>query len=603
MQIRDSQQDVYSMDTFEKLQSLDNSSEPKENGEKAKLTDEQIITRTNEWKNASETFTKEVEKIGDRHYAFYVGRPPEEKLTDPDESTAYVNKLWSSARSVVNFVTAKPAEPVVHLNEDVKAEDKEKNEKIKKSSQHLQKVLLAMYRYVNMQAKNEKVVKHSFIYLIGFYKYGIKDGVIWTDTIIPDRIYIDPYATCMDEVEYIGEKMVKSARQWAEIFPDKKKEILAEVNGDEYTRLTGIEWWTADKRITILEEKIVLENIENPYYDFTDKVEDKEKEASNTRIRNIHNVPKIPYIPFQVDNIGLRMIDDTSAFEQAIPLQKELNDRKRQLSNHAELTGRPRMYTKGMTTTQADSIVNDDGDGSVITLTANQEIGYVQPPAMSPEVLQDLQDTKWDIDETFATSATFRGVDQEGQETARGRELLRSGSEDAQANIARAIERCMQELYTAWLQLIVMYYDTPKIVPIPWVDGADGLKISRDDITASASVMVRAGSTIPDDKLYLSTMAMQLRTGGMLSIKDTLELTGIQNPEAKIRNLAEEQVDMEAISAMKQQELQAQQATAQEAQSIGQEIDMLGAEGEPLPQENAWQNWQTPEKNIMSSAG
>lgn len=603
MQIRDSQQDVYSMDTFEKLQSLDNSSEPKEGGEKAKLTDDQIITRTNEWKNASETFTKEVEKIGDRHYAFYVGRPPEEKLTDPDESTAYVNKLWSSARSVVNFVTAKPAEPVVHLNEDVKAEDKEKNEKIKKSSQHLQKVLLAMYRYVNMQAKNEKVVKHSFIYLIGFYKYGIKDGVIWTDTIIPDRIYIDPYATCMDEVEYIGEKMVKSARQWAEIFPDKKKEILAEVNGDEYTRLTGIEWWTADKRITILEEKLVLENIENPYYDFTDKVEDKDKEASNTRIRNIHNVPKIPYIPFQVDNIGLRMIDDTSAFEQAIPLQKELNDRKRQLSNHAELTGRPRMFTKGMTSTQADSIVNDDGDGSVITLTSSQEIGYVQPPAMSPEVLQDLQDTKWDIDETFATSATFRGVDQEGQETARGRELLRSGSEDAQANIARAIERCMQELYTAWLQLIVMYYDTPKIVPIPWVDGADGLKISREDITASASVMVRAGSTIPDDKLYLSTMAMQLRAGQMLSIKDTLELTGIQNPEAKIRNLAEEQVDMEAISAMKQQELQAQQATAQEAQSIGQEIESLGLEGEPLPQENAWQNWQTPEKNIMSSAG
>lgn len=90
--------------------------------------------------------------------------------------------------------------------------------------------------------------------------------------------------------------------------------------------------------------------------------------------------------------------------------------------------------------------------------------------------------------------------------------------------------------------------------------------------------MVRAGSTIPDDKLYLSTIAMQLRTGGMLSIKDTLELTGIQNPEAKIRNLAEEQVDMEAISTMKAQELQAQQATAQEAQSIGQEIDMLGAE-------------------------
>jgi len=283
---------------------------------------------------------------------------------------------------------------VVHLNEDVKAEDKEKNEKIKKSSQHLQKVLLAMYRYVNMQAKNEKVVKHSFIYLIGFYKYGIKDGMIWTDTILPDRIILDPYATCIDEAEFIGEIMVKSARQWAELFPDKKKEIMAEVAGEEFTRIQGVEWWTPERRITILDEKIVLENIENPYYDFTDKKEEKDKEEANSRIRNIHNVPKIPYIPFQVDNIGLRMLDDTSAFEQAIPLQKELNDRKRQLSNHAELTGNPRMYTKGLTSTQADAIINDDGESSVITLTSSQEIGYIQPPSMSPEVLQDLQETK-----------------------------------------------------------------------------------------------------------------------------------------------------------------------------------------------------------------
>lgn len=51
------------MDNFDKLQSLDNSSEQKEGGETTKLTDDQIITRTNEWKNASDTFTKEVEKI------------------------------------------------------------------------------------------------------------------------------------------------------------------------------------------------------------------------------------------------------------------------------------------------------------------------------------------------------------------------------------------------------------------------------------------------------------------------------------------------------------------------------------------------------------
>lgn len=596
-------ENLYEKQDFSKLKDISqdgNGAEPKKG-----LSDQEILDRTREWKGNSSKLTEEIKKLGDENYAYYVGRPKSSKIDDPEKSHAYINKIWSSMRAVVSYVTAKPAEPVVHLNDDAES-TKEARAKQKKSASHLQKVLLAIYRNIKMQQKNEKVIKHSNIFLIGAYKYGIKDGNIWTDTIVPDRLIIDADATCQDDLEYIGERIIKSAKEWISIFSEKEEAIKTLVNGDLLTRIEGIEWWTKERRVTVLKDELVCEDIENPYYDFSEEVaeEGKAPEASKGQIKNIHSSPKIPYILFNVDNIGLRVLDDTSALEQAKSLQDELNKRKRQISDNAELFGNARLVGVGMTTDQADSIINDDGDGSIITLTSSQDLKYLQPPAIGQQVITDFQDSKGDIDETFATSATFRGVDQEGQETARGREILRSWSEDAQAQLARALERCMADVYTAWLQLIIMFYDTPKIVPIPWVDGAEGLRISRDDIKSLATVLVRPWSTIPDDKLYMSTLAMQLRTGQMLSIADTLEMTGVPNPEEKVKRLAEEQVDMQIIAQKKQQDEEARMAHAQEAQSINAEIDSFWQEENPWqPVQPEWQTWQPQEKNIMPPDG
>lgn len=128
--------------------------------------------------------------------------------------------------------------------------------------------------------------------------------------------------------------------------------------------------------MTTLKDEIVLEDIENPYYDFSEKTADdgKSPESAKGQIKNIHSSPKIPYIIFNVDNIGLRILDDTSALEQAKSLQDELNKRKRQISNNADLFGNPRLIGVGMDTDQADSILNDDGENSMITLTSMQDI-------------------------------------------------------------------------------------------------------------------------------------------------------------------------------------------------------------------------------------
>lgn len=125
----------------------------------------------------------------------------------------------------------------MHLNEDIEATDKEAIKKQKESANHLQKVLLAIYRNIQMQNKNEKVVKHSNIYLIGAYKYGIKDGNIWTDVIVPDRLIIDAEATCQEDIAYVGERIIKTAKEWVALFPEKEAEIYKLVSGEKLTRI------------------------------------------------------------------------------------------------------------------------------------------------------------------------------------------------------------------------------------------------------------------------------------------------------------------------------------------------------------------------------
>jgi len=63
MNLRETTQDVYSMDSYESIKSLDNSSESKDEGQKSELTDAEIITRTTKWRDSANTLTKEIKEL------------------------------------------------------------------------------------------------------------------------------------------------------------------------------------------------------------------------------------------------------------------------------------------------------------------------------------------------------------------------------------------------------------------------------------------------------------------------------------------------------------------------------------------------------------
>jgi hypothetical protein len=85
---------------------------------------------------------------------------------------------------------------------------------------------------------------------------------------LPSRILLDSEATTIEDSEFIGEKIVISARDLVKIYPDKESEISSEVSGKMGTKLTYIEWWTDDIKVVSIKSSVILEAIKNPLFDY-----------------------------------------------------------------------------------------------------------------------------------------------------------------------------------------------------------------------------------------------------------------------------------------------------------------------------------------------
>ncbi len=168
--------------------------------------------------------------------------------------------------------------------------------------------------------------------------------------------------------------------------------------------------------------------------------------------------------------------------------------------------------------------------------------------------MEDMQDSKNEIDNLYGTHSTTRGERSE-QETARGREILRVGDEDRQAIIGRAMERMLTELYRAWTQLIKVYYVEDQLMPILGKDKeTEYLTISRNNIEDGIEIDVEAGSTLPDDKVAQRAEAIQLRQLQSITTEKLYEKLGWENPMEEAKKFHQEQ----AQAQIDQQDLLAQ---------------------------------------------
>jgi len=528
---------------------------------KLDMEDSELKDIIKKWMSIATKSEQILKTNADVNKNYYIGIDSRSEDIMDDKSKVADNRIFTDIETIVPIVTSRPAKPVVTIIQANTKWEKGKNQR--SQSIKIQNILTAIYQDQKLQHKYEKLIRQHQIWRIGMLKYGIKDDKIFADVKLPSRLLLDSEATCMEDSEFVWEKIVDTASYLANKYPDKESQISSKVSGKMWTKLTYIEWWTDDMKLVSIGSELILEAIKNPLFDYEGVKEEKFDEngeilEGEPTTHNFFERPRKPFISFNVYNIGENIIDDTTCLELSKTLQDNINDRKRQISDNADATGNPIRVYEWFSSDQASEADANLEAWDGVNLWEGQSISYVQAQPLPSHIQNDLQDSRNAIDNIFGIHSTTRWERQGwANESGRAREALREWDEDRQATLWRAIEQVSEELYNWFTHLIKVFYGKEETLPILWgEDSAEYVKFKREDILDGLRVKVKPWSTVPEDPNALKAQAIELAQLGKISDKRLYEMLGMEDVDEAVQEL---QTQAAEIEKKNQEILQAEQ--------------------------------------------
>lgn len=344
-------------------------------------------------------------------------------------------------------------------------------------------------------------------------------------------------------------------------FPQKAAELQAMMGASDGSRLATTMkyqegWYTYhDKSGQILEgvfwryNHLVLGNMKNPYFDF--KGYDKPLYGPDGQLqqtpmgtiqtqqvfRNYFDRPRKPYIFFSYENLGRTPIDDTTALEQSISLQRNLNKTGKQIRDISD--GITNKYAFNSTISQDQARLVTANPKEPIWLDTTEDITKAVmnftnsgPP---PVLFNELMQTRQQIDAKFNTHGTSRG-ETSMHESGLSKQITREGdlvSVDDMADIV--LERVVEEMAGWAMQFMKFMYVDPHFKSKMGKDG-ELIKetIQRDMIDDGIAITVRGSMT---DKATARNQAINLGTSGAIDPMTMFEEMDAPNPKERTQRL------------------------------------------------------------------
>jgi len=357
-----------------------------------------------------------------------------------------------------------------------------------------------------------------------------------------------------DNMEFIVEWVEAPVAQVISDFPDKKDEIFKEMRiikgtakqlnskmryqecwfsffGDNGKLYEGVCWKY---------KKMILGKQRNPYYDWEgyEKIKNGNGETENV-YRNHFEKPRKPYIFFTYQNLGKSPIDETTPVEQAIPLQKLVNKRSRQITEIADRNIPRMIFTSDAVTKEEARKITNDPDEHIVLGSNVQDVRaaamVVVSPPPSPTLFQDLLVNRTQIDAKFATHATTRG-ERVAQESGIARQIVREGDLAAHDDMSRVIiERVIFEMANWAVQMMKLFYDKEHFVKDVGKDGElSYIELKRDLIEDGIAVNVRSSSVDKAQRRFDAQTAAARRQIDPLSYWEDLDAP---NPKERTKRL------------------------------------------------------------------
>lgn len=409
-------------------------------------------------------------------------------------------------------------------------------------------------------------LRHNHLYMIGILKgcWNPNKGMFGDyefNLCDPRKVLISHTGTIpedgftADNCDLITEIVEEPVAVVMAKFPGKRNELMQMMHSNDPSRLaTTIKyqeiWYTYhDRNGQILEgvcwryNHLILRNIRNPYFDFTGyqkPIYDSYGRPSYNQFgqvqtqqvfRNFFDRPRKPYMFFSYQNLGDTPIDSTTAVEQSIPLQQNLNKTGKQIRDITDGVTNKYAANNKISQDQFRNVTSDPKQG--MWLDTDEPVSNVVtsfrndgPPV---SLFNDMNQTRQQIDAKFNTHATTRG-ETRAAESGISKQISREGDLVTSDDIVEIVlERVLEEAGSWAIQFMkLMYVDAHFKSKM----GKDGQLIQewvqRDMIDDGIALSVRGSTT---DKMRAQSLAIQRAEAGIIDPLTMLEDMDVPNPK------------------------------------------------------------------------
>lgn len=494
-----------------------------------------------------------------RNKAYYLGRQIDEDQLYSYQVPFVQNELFVATETIAAYTTSGTPSAEVRPQDDTVQS--------KVMADDLEWALNAHSEKFDLAQKMESVFRNLYLKYIGWIKlrYDSTCEDIVPVVVDPDRIIVDKSCKEGDNPLFICEKCIATVQQLMNMFPEKK-DVIMEAMGRKRSS-SKLQSTVVDYNEVWFTEFKDGEETECVAWYYNDIILDKKKnpnflyDEDGTQITNFLPKPMKPYIPFNYMNDGTHVIDNTSPFEQAIPIQDILNKRGRQITENADTANSLLVLKAGtIPTEEAENITRDPNQILVLTDKNDRPIsdafGTIDPHLLPAYVLNDKEDLKNTIHSIMGTPAQFRGED--GRAGTLGEaQMLRSQASGRQDAIIRALERGLDLYYKMLVQMMKVWYDSPRKFSSKDNDGKFVyVELKRERIPDVAYVSVEHGTTIKPDKKRQEDIAMSMAKMGLIDPYNLFKDLGLKDADSRYEALVKFKMSPESLTEDIKQDMQ-----------------------------------------------
>lgn len=555
----------------------DNLDHPTETGELVELPvlsldvkDKDLISNFKRWEDKAKEYWNnpvgyDLENKRKKNVNYYEGKQLDESRLYSYQVPYTQNELFIATETITAYTTSSEPSAEV-LPEDDSIQSKVMAESLEWGlNVHSEKYKLA--------EKLEKAERNMYLKYLGVIKlyYDANLDDIVPVVVDPENIVVDSSCKLGDNPLFICETCKATFQQLINLFPEKKEELMkcvgrtrmsnklmSDIYAYKEVWFTQIDENGETECVAWYLDDLLLGKSKNPNYIYKEE---------GVQLTNFNPRCMKPYVFFNYMNDGKHLVDNTSPFEQAIPLQDALNKRGRQIIENADTANSILVFKSGsIDTDEAENITRDPNQILILQTQGDQPVqsafGEIASHLLPNYVMNDKQELKNSIHEIMGTPSQFRGAqDRGGAGTLGEAKMMQSQAGGRQDAIIRALDRGLDDYYQLLTQMMKVWYKNPKHFACKDNDGKFVfVELSREKIPDVAWVRVERGSFMKKDKARSEQIAMDLAQLGLIDPYNLFKDLGMKNADSRYDTLVKFKMSPDSLTAELRAENQNRQA-------------------------------------------